>query len=163
MRASLRAGLSGRRGARYHRATQFGVKIVHGNVHALGMFLRFAPKGSTAPAFYRTTLKLPLIRVVGDKIADIYWAGEASVFEIVYVKDKTPAPEPSPERAACLPVFRVHELDALLADLRAAGATISAPSARGAGREAFVRDPDGYWLGLRERDAGASSAADVEA
>ncbi|MDX2221316.1 MAG: hypothetical protein SFV21_01130, partial [Rhodospirillaceae bacterium] len=47
--------------------------------------------------------------------------------------------------------------------LRAAGATISAPSARGAGREAFVRDPDGYWLGLRERDAGASSAADVEA
>lgn len=136
---------------------------MHGNVHALGMFLRFAPKDSPATAFYRDTVKLPLIRTVGDHVAEIFWAGEAVVFEIVFVKDKAPAPEASPETAACLPVFRVHDLDGLLADLGRAGVTVTAATRRGAGREAFLRDPDGYWMGLRERDPQSSLPSDAEA
>ena len=83
------------------------------NVHALGMFIRFSPKESAASAFYQQKIELPLIRVVGDHVADIYWGGEASVFEIVFVKDKQPAPEPSPETAPSVPVFRVSGLEAV--------------------------------------------------
>ncbi|MSO98982.1 MAG: hypothetical protein EXR11_12320 [Rhodospirillaceae bacterium] len=107
------------------------------NVHALGMFIRFSPKESTASEFYQKKIELPLIRVVGDHVADIYWGGEASVFEIVFVKDKQPAPEPSPETAPSVPVFRVNGLEAVLARLRSRGVVVTAIKPRGPGREAF--------------------------
>jgi predicted enzyme related to lactoylglutathione lyase len=133
------------------------------NVHAFGMFIRFSPKGSTAPEFFRKGLELPVIRVVGDNIADIFWGGECSIFEIVYVKDKSPAPEATVASAASVPIFRVHDLEALRARWTARGAVMTPTQPRGNAREAYVADPDGYWIGFRESAADSKEPHDVEA
>lgn len=133
------------------------------NVHAFGMFIRFSPKESTASEFFQKRVELPLIRVVGDHIADIYWGGECSVVEIVYVKDKKPAPEASFDKAASVPVFRVHDIDEIRARLIGKGVQVTPVSGRGGGREAYFADPDGYWVGLREPAADSKHPHDVEA
>jgi len=134
----------------------------HSNIHALGMFIRFAAKGSTSNAFFEQQVGLPLIRKVGAN-ADIYWAGECAVFEVVYVADKQVVAEPDPLTAAALPVFRVTALDQLLANLAAAGVRTTGAVAAATGREAYFVDSDGYWVGLRERGADAALPQDVEA
>lgn len=134
----------------------------HSNIHALGMFIRFASKESTSNAFFEQQVKLPLIRKVGAN-ADIYWAGECAVFEVVYVADKQVTAEADPLTAPAVPVFRVNGLDALLAGLAAAGVTTTAAVDAASGREAYFVDTDGYWVGLRERAADSALAQDVEA
>ena len=135
---------------------------MHSNIHALGMFIRFASKESTSNQFFEKQVGLPLIRKVGAN-ADIYWGGECAVFETVYVADKVVTPELSADSAPALPVFRVHQLDALLARLSAAGVTVSAARAAASGREAAFIDSDGYWVGLRERGADSTLSHDIEA
>ncbi|WP_373987320.1 VOC family protein [Duganella sp. BuS-21] len=134
----------------------------HSNVHALGMFIRFASKESTSNAFFEKQVGLPLIRKVGAN-ADIYWAGECAVFEVVYVADKQVVAETDPLTAPALPVFRVTGMDQLLASLNAAGVTTTAATAGASGREAYFVDTDGYWIGLRERGAEAALPQDIEA
>lgn len=134
----------------------------HSNIHALGMFIRFASKESTSNAFFEQKIGLPLIRKVGPN-ADIYWAGECAVFEVVYVADKQVVAEPDPFIAPAVPVFRVTGLDQLLSNLVGAGVKATAAVAAASGREAYFVDTDGYWVGLRERAADAALPQDVEA
>lgn len=127
------------------------------------MFIRFSPQGSTAPEFYRQRLGLPLIRVVGNGVADIYWGGECSIYEIVFVKDRKPTPEPSHESAASVPIFRVHNLDDVRRRWTALGVAMTPTVAHGKAREAYVADPDGYWIGFRQVDDASTDRYDVEA
>lgn len=133
------------------------------NIHALSIFIRLAPTGSSALDFYQTKIGLPLVRTVRDHFAEIFWAGEVSLYEVVFIKGKGPAPEATPDAAASLPIFRVHDLDAIRARLTSREVTVTAPVAHGSGREAFFLDCDGYWVGLRERSYSAAMAQDVEA
>jgi predicted enzyme related to lactoylglutathione lyase len=132
------------------------------NVHAFRMFIRLSSAASAGDTFYTDVMQLPLLRHVGDK-ATIWWLGETSVFEAIYVQDKVVAPEEDPAAAAALPIMRVVDLEATLARLGAAGARTTVPERHGAGREAFVCDHDGYWFGLREPAADSSSPQDVNA
>lgn len=135
---------------------------MHSNIHAMGMFIRFSSKNGATHGFYKDTLEFPLIRIVGANVADIYWGGEATVYELVYVADKTVTPETDPAQAPCVPVYRVHDLDGLLASLAAKGVKTFPAQPRGPGREAFIADTDGYLIGLRERGA-SDLAEDLEA
>jgi predicted enzyme related to lactoylglutathione lyase len=133
------------------------------NVHALSIFIRLSPKGSTALDFYQSKIELPLVRTVRDHFAEIFWAGEASMYEVVFINDKTPAPETRPEVSASLPIFRVHDLDALCSRLTSKGVEVTAPARCEWGREAYFVDSDGYWVGLRERSDSAALPQDIEA
>jgi predicted enzyme related to lactoylglutathione lyase len=133
------------------------------NIHALRLFIRVAPKGSTALDFYQTKIGLPLVHTVRDHFAEVFWAGEASMYEVVFINDKTPAPETKPEDAASMGIFRVHDLDTLRARLTNKAVKVTAPVLRDSGREAYFLDSDGYWVGLRERSHSATCPQDVEA
>jgi predicted enzyme related to lactoylglutathione lyase len=126
------------------------------------MYIRFAPGDAQADQFYENVTELPLIRAVADR-AKIFWAGEASVFELVYVKDKTESLASEPDVAPCIPVFRVHDLDAVLAQLKLKGASTWTAASGERGREAHFRDTTGHIVGLRERAATSTLPQDLEA
>jgi predicted enzyme related to lactoylglutathione lyase len=132
------------------------------NIFALGMFVRFAPGESQSANFYEQVVELPLVRNIASH-AQVYWGGEALMYELVYVKDKQLAPETDPATAPCVPVFRVHDLDAIVAVLRSRGADVFGIHQRALGREAHFRDSSGYLMGLRERSEASTLEQDVEA
>jgi predicted enzyme related to lactoylglutathione lyase len=133
-----------------------------GNIFALGMYIRFAPGAAAADQFYENIVELPLVRAVADR-AKIFWGGEALVYELVYVKDKSEQLSFDPELTPCIPVFRVHDLEAVLARLTAAGAVVTGIQRREYGREAHFRDATGHVVGLRERQVNSIVAQDGEA
>jgi predicted enzyme related to lactoylglutathione lyase len=132
------------------------------NIFAFGMYIRFAPGVAATDQFYETVVELPLVRAVADR-AKIFWGGEALVYELVYVKDKVEPLPYEPERAPCIPVFRVHGLGTVLARLKAAGAIVTDIQQHEYGSEVFVRDATGHLLGLRETRSDSSLPQDVEA
>lgn len=132
---------------------------VANNVRALGWFVRFLREKSDAHLFYRTTLQLPLIRGAQD-LYQVFWGGEALIYELLMVKGRGPAPAQRADSAGCTPVFRAHELDALVGRLKAAGTTVVSFEEVWYGRQAMLLDPDGRLLGLREQDADSPLAED---
>jgi predicted enzyme related to lactoylglutathione lyase len=132
------------------------------NIFAMGMYIRFAPGDAQSDQFYENVTELPLIRAVADR-AKIFWGGEASVYELVYVKDKTGTLASEPDVTPGIPVFRVHDLDAVLARLKSKGAVTLGTTLGARGREAHFRDATGHIVGLRERNANSALAQDVEA
>jgi predicted enzyme related to lactoylglutathione lyase len=132
------------------------------NVFALGKFVRFAPWEAHEADFYARVLDFPLIRKVHTQ-AQIFWAGEAIVYEVVYVKDKVEQPPADLDSAPCVPVFRVQALDELLAGLKLKGAQVLGVVKRAFGREAHFRDNTGHIIGLRERSDTSRCVQDVEA
>ena len=132
-------------------------------VQALGVFVRYVPPGPKTRAFYLDGLGLPMIRTYGANPADIYWGGEATIFETITVEDKIAEPDSDPRTAACFPVFRVADLDAQIARLTGNGLSVLPVIEGPRGREAHLLDPDGHIVGLRERDPGSTLPQDVEA
>jgi len=130
---------------------------------ALGVFIRYVPAGSQARSFYQELVGLPLIRSHGTFPADIYWAGEASIFETVEIDGHAPDPQPDPRTASSVPLFRTHDLDAALTRLSRNGLKTIAIEARGLSREAYCIDPTGRLIGLRERSAASNTQQDIEA
>jgi predicted enzyme related to lactoylglutathione lyase len=133
------------------------------NVHALRMFIWLAPKESRVDTFYEETIGLPLVRRIGNHGADIYWAGEATVIETIYVAGKTPTPDATPDAAAMSPILRVEGLDGLVDRLSTRGVPVTRIETRGLGREAYFQDTDGHWTGLRERNLVSTQPHDLEA
>lgn len=133
------------------------------NIKSLGWFIRFAPKGSEAAAFYPEKIGLPHIRQGDAQSVDFFWAGEALVIEAIYVKDKVGVRDADPHTAALIPFFRTYGLDAVLAGYRAAGLEVIGPEPRGAARQGYVVDCDGQLIGLREGAAQSTSPFDREA
>jgi catechol 2,3-dioxygenase-like lactoylglutathione lyase family enzyme len=132
------------------------------NVFALGKLIRFAPWAAMDADFYGKVLNLPLIRTVHTHV-QIFWAGEATVYELLYVKDKQEQPPADLAGAGCVPVFRVTGLEAILATLAGQGVEIVCVQQGERGREAFFRDNSGFIVGLRERSEASTLPQDLAA
>jgi predicted enzyme related to lactoylglutathione lyase len=131
------------------------------NVFSLGMFVRFAPASARDAHFHATTLGLPLVRTILNR-AEVFWGGEAIGFEVVYVDDKVERLTVDHAGAPMTPVFRVTSLDRIVTRLRGAGAHVI-EGKTAFGREAYVRDNTGFFIGLRESPEGSTLAVDIEA
>ena len=133
------------------------------NIKCLGWFIRFAQPGSASGKVMEDTLKFPMVRrFAAQQTVDFFWAGEALIFEIIF-EAKTVSPQPDPAQAACVPIFRVHGLDDVLASYRAAGVKVIAPQPQFHGREAFLLDHEDHLIGLRERLDSSPLTADRDA
>lgn len=141
-------------------------------ITALGYHVRFVPPSlmDETDRFYGDLLALPRItrfRIANGNVEnkDFYWAGEAIV-----LNHNCGAPERAidpreadPATARQVQIHRVSDLDGIVGRLRGKGATVSPIAPAFHGREAFVRDPMGMLIGLRESDAGSPLAHDIEA
>ena len=137
-------------------------------VKSFGWYNYFVPMSdASVSSFYTDVLGLPLIRSLkgGEHANDFYWAGEATIFEIIYEGKKGAAlpAESNPDTAPLVAVYRVHDLPAIVARLTAKNAKVTAIRDIPNGREAFVMDPRGYLTGLREVSESSKAAADIEA
>lgn len=111
--------------------------------------------------FYRDVVGLPVMRDYGDS-AIIMWAGEYLVFEIK-CDDHPPGSETDPASAACIPIFRSHDLAATRERLAAHGYAAFGEQATEFGQTAFILGPDGHLIGFQERSGSSPLAADREA
>jgi predicted enzyme related to lactoylglutathione lyase len=139
---------------------------------SLGWYVRFVPVGimEIMDEFYGNVLGLSRLwhaRLANDKPEnkDLYWGGEAIVLNHNYGgRDATVGPrEADPGSARQVQIFRVSELDAIVGRLRAQGVTVHGPVPCFHGREAFVLDPMGMLIGLRQRNADSPLPQDAEA
>ena len=129
-------------------------------VVAVGWYVRFVPLAAM-PGMehcYLHTFGLPHIlrsRVVNAKQEnkDFFWGGEALIENHNYGGHEVPISprEADPRLARQVQIFRVSDLDAVIAQLRNNGAIVLAPRPCTYGHEAFVVDPMGMLLGLRCR------------
>lgn len=135
-------------------------------IKSLGWFNRFAPP-RWRPAltqFYTDTLQLPFLREGSQQPVDFLWAGEALIHELIYEgRTEASAEEGDPLRAPMLPIYRVTGLDDLLAALRNRGADIIGLHETALGREAFIVEPAGSLIGLREVPAASTIPQDIVA
>ncbi len=128
----------------------------------LTMVLRFASESSPMGTFLADQLSLPTVRSVPG--FDIFWAGEASIFEVVYVAGKAAWLATEADRHdAWTPIFRVNGLDRLMDRLSDQGAVFTDILSTPLGREAFLIDPDGMRIGFREAPEDSERPQDVEA
>jgi len=120
--------------------------------------------------FYRRVVGLPrsgsMRHSAGDdQQKDYLWGGENIILNHNYDGHDLPVSprESVPEQARQVPIFRVSDLDAALARVCLAGASIIPPRPCFHGREAFIVDPVGMLLGLRQRDSSSPLSQDWEA
>jgi predicted enzyme related to lactoylglutathione lyase len=138
-------------------------------IMGLGWYVVFSPPSQMERStdFYGKTLGLPLMMTMrtAQQNKNYFWCGEDIVLDLSHHAPETPlaSREADPATARQIPIFRTHNLDALMATFAGRGAK-TLPARRTAyGREAFVVDPAGRLIGFRQRDAGSPFAADREA
>lgn len=128
-------------------------------VRSLCMFVRYLDsRHIDVGAFYENVLGLSRIRSFRHAVdwkrqdKDIYWGGECILFETFYNGLAEVSPEDGdPDRAPLVPVFRTSNLDALTARWTARGAdVVKIAPVEGGGRQAYVRDPAGLLIAVRE-------------
>ena len=93
------------------------------NLMGFGWYMRRTADAERLAEFYGEVLGLPLIR--GRQPVFMFWAGEDLVFELKSDEAPVDLRHNDPATAPCVPVFRVHDLPALLRSmhaLRAGGA-----------------------------------------
>ncbi len=109
--------------------------------------------------FYETVIGLPRVRAYGDVLI-LLWAGEDLIFEL---KTDDPAGVQSdPASAACIPVFRTHDLEATRARMAAHGYAPVSEEISEFGRTLFYRGPDDLITGFEERAEGSPLRADQQ-
>lgn len=114
--------------------------------------------------FYRDVMKLPCLRGGRPWPVTMFWAGEATVFELKSDEEPMPERDKDPKTAPCTPVFRVHGLDDLIKRLVEGGAKYIGEEALSEGRrEAYLLDPDDQIIALRETPRNTTSPIDKEA
>ena len=136
---------------------------MQGNLMAMGWYMRRTADSHALGDFYRDVVGLPVLRGGRPWPVTMFWAGEATVFELK--SDEAPMPERDrdPDTAPCTPVFRVHGLDGLLQRLAGAGVRILREESFPRFRQAFVLDPDDQLVLFRETHRSAASPIDREA
>jgi len=133
------------------------------NIKSLGWFIRFVPPSNELSRFYQKTLEFPFVRAGDTQAVDFFWAGEALILELIYVDGKAPQAEPDPETATLVPYYRVHELEAVISRYEQKGVNVIAARDHYHGKQAFLVDPNGQLIGLRERYKHSALAHDQEA
>jgi catechol 2,3-dioxygenase-like lactoylglutathione lyase family enzyme len=131
-------------------------------IQGLGWFVRRTSDAAALGRFYASALGLPVLRHwdTRESAGTMLYAGDVAAFEINR-GGQTPVSDPAV--AECTPIFRVRDLDAVVAQGLAAGA-------RGAGEETaqnvrtlFLRDGAGHLYGLRQATDDSPFAPDAEA
>jgi predicted enzyme related to lactoylglutathione lyase len=139
---------------------------------SLGWYVRFVPPemADVMDGFYADVIGLPRLwhsRIADGKVEDkgLYWAGETLVENHnCGGRDADIGPrESDPATARQVQFYRVSELDAIVAGLRAKGVTVLGPQSCLHGREAFVLDPMNMVFGLRQIDFASPFLQDQEA
>ena len=136
---------------------------LQGNLMAMGWYMRRTADSHALGDFYGDVVGLPMLRGGRPWPVTMFWAGEATVFELK--SDEAPIPERDrdPDTAPCTPIFRVHGLDRLLQRLEDAGVRILREERSPTFRQAFVLDPDDQLILFRETPRTAHSAINQEA
>lgn len=99
-------------------------------------------------AFYRDVLGMPVVSAVEGRLYQVD-AGNIHI-EIAGGGKAKPAPTDRAQ-AAVTPVFAVKDCEAAVAAVTAAGATlVNAPFSIATAKVAYVADPEGNVVGLRE-------------
>jgi predicted enzyme related to lactoylglutathione lyase len=138
-------------------------------VTALGWYVVFGHASQMAAMHdhYTRSLGLPCClhwrRADGhSEDKDYVWLGEATLLDINYdgVLPPLGPADADPATARQVPIMRVHAIEALVAAL---GDRATAVTPCDTGRQAFVVDPMGTLIGLREVPAQSPLAADREA
>lgn len=137
--------------------------LLDDNLMTMGWYMRRTADSHTLGDFYTDVFKLPFLRGGRPWPVTMYWAGEATVFELK--SDEAPMPErdQNPLTAPCTPVFRIHGLDTLLEKLLSGGAKFVTEINVTAGREVYILDPDGQLVALREVGRSSGLSIDQEA
>jgi predicted enzyme related to lactoylglutathione lyase len=141
-------------------------------IMGLGWHVRFVPVAmmDVMSDFFTKTLGLPrsgkMRQADGDaEQKDYLWGGEAIIMNHNYggeAIDVDPR-EADPDRARQVANYRVSDIDAVVGRLREKNASVIGPRPFPGGREAFVVDPMGILLGLRQCDPGSALPQDAEA
>ncbi len=129
-------------------------------VRSLGWFTRFVqPDQIGIGQFYETVIGLPRIRSFRHAIdwkrqdKDFFWGGECILFETFYNGRATVSKDDAdPARAPLVPVFRTSDLTALVDHWRTRGADVALIADVPGGRQAWIRDPAGLLIAIREVD-----------
>jgi predicted enzyme related to lactoylglutathione lyase len=142
-----------------------------GEVMAVGYYVVFSRPSmmDEMAAFYGRVLALPRMQTFRatpqqPQNKDLFWGGEAAVIDLAHHGLELPldARESDPVTARQVPFFRTDDLTALTSALAARGAKLLPPRRTALGREAFVVDPMGRLIGLRQRDSASPWPADRE-
>lgn len=134
------------------------------NLMSMGWYMRRTADSHVLGDFYTDIMGLPLLRGGRPWPVTMYWAGEATVFELKSDEAPMPERERNPATAPCTPVFRVHGLDGLISRLVDGGAKrIEEEYITDHFREAYVLDTDNQILALRETPRGKGTRIDEEA
>jgi predicted enzyme related to lactoylglutathione lyase len=145
-------------------------------IMALGWYVRFCMLSDMEAMehHYADILGLPRAMImravdgVGES-KDHFWGGENIIVNHNYGRPdldrdvSADAREADPATARQIQIFRVSDLDGIVERLRAKGATVLPIRPCFHGREAFVLDPMGMLIGLRQRDADSPLPQDREA
>jgi hypothetical protein len=129
-------------------------------VQSLGWWMRRTTgrkMGEVAP-FYEQAIGLPLMRAYGDFLI-LLWAGEDLVFELK-TDDHPSRRQADPASAACIPVFRTHDLAALVERMKEFGYEPVSRSDSSWGQTLFYRGPDSLVTGFEQRAVDSPLPAD---
>lgn len=110
--------------------------------------------------YYADVVGLPVVADHGSVVQ--HWMGENSLLKVTYGDDPPPWTD-DVLAAPFVPVLRSHDLDATVARLTAAGLPPVATVDGSGGRTVFVVGPDRLPIGVEQRRADSSWAADVRA
>jgi predicted enzyme related to lactoylglutathione lyase len=141
-------------------------------VIALGWYVRFVPVDvmDAMSDYYANAIALPHLlkwrKPKGDvENKDYFWGGEAVIVDHNYGGGGMPpdSREGDPDTARQIEIFRVSDIDSVVRGLIERGADVLPIRPCYHGREAFVRDPMGMLIGIRERDADSPLPQDREA
>lgn len=132
------------------------------HIQTLGWWMRRTVGKTMAEVapFYEEAIGLPLVRGYGDFLI-LLWAGEDLIFE---VKTDDPAirPQADPASAACIPVFRTHDLAAIRERLAGFGHMPISETSSGFGHTLFYLGPDNLVTGFEQRSETSPLLADQE-
>ena len=149
-------------GSALAQSTVATLDAVRANVIGLSIFVLRTRNAVSLSEWYAGVLRLPMVR--GHEVIFSHWGGETQLLELLQIETETPPNRLNdPATAPTTLVYRVHDIDGLLARLARAGVPAIARSRTPTGREAFVRDPDGNLIGFRERLRNSPLPGDAEA
>jgi catechol-2,3-dioxygenase len=134
---------------------------IRDHIMCMGWYLRRTAKADDLIGFYRDVVGLPVMR--GYEPTYFISVGETFCMELIAERPPRPERDETPEIASVLPILRTPDLQALVERLRAANVEVRDIRETATGAEAFARDWDGQWLGLRERKASSPHFSDKEA
>lgn len=133
------------------------------NLMCLGWYMRRTADSHVLGDFYKSVMGLPMLRGGRPWPVTMFWSGEATVFELKSDEEPMPERDQNPMTAPCMPVFRVHNMDALVERLVEGGARHAGQEILASGRQAYLLDTDNQLIALRETARDSNSPLDKEA